>query len=57
MKVPTHIRDGNTIITLGKEKSGNIRKVHGSENEAKRASHKIQMDANGALGRGTVKLI
>ncbi|MEE8598592.1 MAG: hypothetical protein V3S69_03645 [Dehalococcoidales bacterium] len=51
MKEATHIRKGKNIIDL----SGGGEKYK-SFNAAKRASRKIQMNADGALGRGTVQV-
>jgi len=57
MKKPKFIRKGRIITTLGKTKAENTHKAHRFENEAKRASHRLQMLNDGALGRGTVKVI
>lgn len=51
MKDLTHIRKGKVIT----EVNTNIAKDYKTVNKAKRASHKIQMDQDGGLGRGSVQ--
>lgn len=48
----THRRKDNKI----KDLTTNETKTYGSNNEAKRASRKIQMAANGNLGRGSLEV-
>ena len=48
---PTHTRKGKTIKGPGQPEQFN------SINAAKRASRAIQMKADGALGRGTLRLV
>ena len=53
MKPTTHIRKGREIRSSDPKDA----KMYSSINEAKKASHKIQMNADKALGRGTVRVI
>ena len=53
MKPTTHIRKGREIRCADPQGS----KMYESINLAKKASHKIQMSTDKALGRGTVKVI
>lgn len=53
MKEATHIRKGKEIRALDPKNS----KMHESINDAKRTSYRIQMLADDALGRGTVKVL
>lgn len=48
----THRRKDNRI----KDLTTNETKTYGSNNEAKRASRKIQLAANGNLGRGSLEV-
>ena len=58
----THVRKGRTIITMEqKDDDGQIlvatsSKTYETYNQARKASRKIQMDADGALGLGTLRL-
>ena len=52
MKEATHTRKGRTITTAA---DGGIM-THKTINQAKRTSRKIQMDADKALGRGSVRI-
>ena len=52
MKETKYERKGMTIFNL---ETGE-KKTFKSNNKAKQASHKIQMDADKALGRGTLRL-
>ena len=53
MKPTTHIRKGREIRSADPKDA----KMYSSINQAKKASFKIQMEADEALGRGTVKVI
>ncbi len=53
MKPATHIRKGREIRSA---EPGDAM-MHPSINKAKRASRKIQMKQDGALGRGSVKIL
>lgn len=54
MKSTTHIRKGRKITIIGDNPQTT---KFESINAAKRESRKIQMDADGALGRGTVSVM
>jgi hypothetical protein len=51
MKQATHLRKGKNITNLGTKKVDTYKTI----NQAKKASHRIQMDADKALGRGSVR--
>lgn len=53
MKPTTHIRKGREIRAAAPH--GAV--MHDSINRAKKASHKIQMEQDGGLGRGSVKVL
>ncbi len=53
MKDCTHVRKGREIRSA----SPGDAKMHPSINKAKKASHKIQMEQDKGLGRGSVKVI
>lgn len=53
MKPATHVRKGREIRSAVPGDS----KMHSSINAAKKASRKIQMTQDKALGRGSVKMI
>lgn len=53
MKPAQYERNGHTIKDLS---PGGKRKSFKAINEAKRESRELQMDIDGALGRGTVRL-
>jgi len=53
MKKALFERNNRTIKTLRTRK----RNPYGSINMAKRFSHKVQMEQDGALGRGTVRVV
>lgn len=53
MKKVTHTRKGKQVIDLG---TGEV-EDHKTINAAKKRSKAIQLSADGALGRGTLRLI
>jgi hypothetical protein len=53
MKTAQYARKGKIIINL----TTGEKHTHRWNNQAKRASRKIQMEADGALGRGTLRVI
>lgn len=53
MKPAMHVRKGREIRSMDPKDA----KMYDSINLAKKASHKIQMKADKALGRGTVRVI
>lgn len=52
MKTRTHYRFNQRLVNVTQETP--VNRTYGSINKAKKASLKIQMSADGALGRGTV---
>lgn len=54
MKTTTHYRCNRHIINVTQEMPVNA--SYDSINQAKKVSFKLQMNADGALGRGTVAL-
>ncbi len=51
MKLFTYERKGNTIRTVEFDRTETFKSI----NQAKKASHKIQMETDGGLGRGSLR--
>jgi len=56
MKKAIYVREGKSIFAVSEEGKRDLLKAHQTMNEARKQSRELQIRADGALGRGSLRV-